>query len=284
MKKCSSLVWRFFDRIENESKRCLAVLCKLCETQYKFFGNTTNLRSHMVNKHPLQWELAQNQTLDEANFRIDDEDTNQSTTSPKRRKYSRAYNKDKNIDVLEASDGENDNEETEATLNLVRQLHNSSGLRGSDEEWLEDETYAPIYEPKRKKMAYRKIKREVLTPPRRQSYVRVIKNEPKPTPSPIVLDSYKDEYSVFGEYVANKLRKFKTPRTRGNLQQLITTILWQAEYGAYDNADAVKRLLMYSVHAQEPEPESQIHQEFETHVQTEEVIDQREDEPNQSIE
>lgn len=97
MKKCSSLVWRFFDRIENESKRCLAVLCKLCETQYKFFGNTTNLRSHMVNKHPLQWELAQNQTLDEANFRIDDEDTNQSTTSPKRRKYSRAYNKDKNV-------------------------------------------------------------------------------------------------------------------------------------------------------------------------------------------
>lgn len=95
MKKCSSLVWRFFDRIENENKRCFAVLCKLCDTQYKFFGNTTNLRSHLINKHPLQWELAQNGTLDDTNFRVEDEESNQS--SPKRKKYSRGYNKDKNV-------------------------------------------------------------------------------------------------------------------------------------------------------------------------------------------
>jgi hypothetical protein len=96
MKKCSSVVWRFFDRIENDNKRCFAVLCKLCDTQYKFFGNTTNLRSHLINKHPLQWELSQNGTFDESNFRVDDEESNQSTVSPKRRKYSKGY-KDKNV-------------------------------------------------------------------------------------------------------------------------------------------------------------------------------------------
>ncbi|XP_013189943.2 uncharacterized protein LOC106134428 isoform X1 [Amyelois transitella] len=301
MKKCSSLVWRFFDRIENESKRCLAVLCKLCDTQYKFFGNTTNLRAHMSNKHPLQWELAQNGTLEDTNFRGEDDDTNQSSASPKR-KYARAYNKNKNVrysisvdnprrgeedipkieiqrvDVLETSEGEDDTEDAEATFNLVRQLHSTTNLRGSDEEWLEDETY----EPKRKKVMYKKIKREVTTPPRRQSFVRMMKNEPRPAPSPIVLESYKDEYSVFGEYVANKLRKFRTPRTRGNLQQLITTILWQAEYGAYDSADAVKRLLMYSVQAQEPEPEQHV-PEFNSQVQAEEVIVHQE-EQNQSME
>nr|XP_013189944.1 unnamed protein product [Amyelois transitella] len=277
MKKCSSLVWRFFDRIENESKRCLAVLCKLCDTQYKFFGNTTNLRAHMSNKHPLQWELAQNGTLEDTSFRGEDDDTNQSSASPKR-KYARAYNKNKNVDVLETSEGEDDTEDAEATFNLVRQLHSTTNLRGSDEEWLEDETY----EPKRKKVMYKKIKREVTTPPRRQSFVRMMKNEPRPAPSPIVLESYKDEYSVFGEYVANKLRKFRTPRTRGNLQQLITTILWQAEYGAYDSADAVKRLLMYSVQAQEPEPEQHV-PEFNSQVQAEEVIVHQE-EQNQSME
>ncbi|KAM3962101.1 uncharacterized protein ACR2FA_003787 isoform 2-T2 [Aphomia sociella] len=279
MKKCSSIVWRFFDRIENESKRCLAVLCKLCDTQYKFFGNTTNLRSHLINKHPLQWELGQNGTLDETNFRIEDDESNQSAVSPKRKKYSRSY-KDKNIDVLEASDIEHDNrdnEESEATFNLVRQLRENNALQGSDEEWLEDEQYQTTYEPKRKKVTYRKIKREVQTPPRRLSYRPVKYDKP-----PVVIENniLRDEYSVFGEYVANKLRKFKAPRTRGNLQQLITTILWQAEYGTYDNADSVKRVLMCTV--QEPQPE-QSTPEFETvQVQAEEVIEQRDLIPNQT--
>lgn len=168
---------------------------------------------------------------------------------------------------------ENENEENEATYNLVRQLHDN---RGSDEEWLEEDHYGLDtfgHEPKRKR-AYRKIKREVQTPPRRSSTFK-----PASYKSPIVIESNtnKDEYSVFGEYIANKLRKFKAPRTRGNLQQLITTIMWQAEYGLYDNADAVKRLLLYTVTEHE-----QAH-EIQAHIQTEEIIEQN-DEPNQSVE
>ncbi|XP_028166321.1 uncharacterized protein LOC114357072 isoform X1 [Ostrinia furnacalis] len=306
MKKCSSVVWRFFDRVENENKRCFAVLCKLCDTQYKFFGNTTNLRAHLINKHPLQWELSQSGTFDESSFRVEDDESNQSTLSPKRRKY-KGY-KDKNVrysisvdnarntgagripkieiqrvDVLENTDLENEaneNEENEATYNLVRQLHDN---RGSDEEWLEEDHYAAVdttFEPKRKRV-YRKIKREVITPPpqrRSSTYV------PHTIKTPLILDqstSFRDEYAVFGEYVANKLRKFKGPRTRGNLQQLITTILWQAEYGTYDNADAVKRVLMYT--AQEPEQSPDL--ETHIHVQAEEIVEeQRDQEPNQSAE
>ncbi|CAH2985852.1 unnamed protein product [Chilo suppressalis] len=251
-KKCSSAVWRFFDRIENEDHRCLAVLCKLCDTQYKFFGNTTNLRTHLINKHRLQWELSQSDTFDETSFRVDDEESNQSSVTPKRRKYSKGY-KDKNVDVLDTSivdNDQNDAEDSEATFNLVRQLHET---RASDEEWLEED-YSTAHvtfesKPKRK---YRKIKKEVQSPPPSR---RVSTYTPQTVtydnPSPIIIEQpsqTKDEYSVFGEYVANKLRKFKAPRTRGNLQQLITTILWQAEYGAFDNAEAVKRVLLYTAH------------------------------------
>lgn len=100
MKKTSSLVWRFFDRLE-ENKRCVAVLCKLCDTQYKYFGNTTNLRTHLVNKHPIQWDLVQNGNLDESTFRaFDDEDnTTQSSIASKtskRKKFIKA-NKDENV-------------------------------------------------------------------------------------------------------------------------------------------------------------------------------------------
>lgn len=56
MKK-NSIVWRFFDRIEDKG-RCIGVICQLCEIEYRFFGNTTNLRSHLSRKHPIQWELA----------------------------------------------------------------------------------------------------------------------------------------------------------------------------------------------------------------------------------
>lgn len=95
MKKTSSLVWRFFDRLE-ENKRCVAVLCKLCDSQYKYFGNTTNLRTHLVNKHPIQWELLQNGTLDETAYRVyeDDEHGGQTVVAPKRRKYVKVYKND----------------------------------------------------------------------------------------------------------------------------------------------------------------------------------------------
>lgn len=191
------------------------------------------------------------------------------------------------VDVLETNtDSDIEREEgNDATINLVRQMHAGGN---TDEEWLEDDpyqiTHIETYEPKRKKMKYRKIKREVASPTGLPGFYVAPKAEKTHV---IYEDSQKkDEYSVFGEYVANKLRKFKTPRTRGNLQQLITTILWQAEYGLYDNAEAVKRVLMYSIQNPEPEPEPSATVEFEDQIQTvqaEEVIEQRDD-PIQSTE
>ncbi|XP_063382428.1 uncharacterized protein LOC134668869 isoform X2 [Cydia fagiglandana] len=238
MKKRSSVAWRFFDRLE-ENKRVVGVLCKLCDQQYKYFGNTTNMRTHLTCKHPLQWELVHNGTLDESTLRFA-EDTEDSTISVQpRRKY-----KDKNVDALDNESDIEHQEVNEAGIHLVRQMRDS---RATDEEWLEEETYQTV-EPtkKRRKMPFKQIKRELESPPRRLSY------KPKPQlqyePEQIVYQvPSKDEYTVFGEYVANKLRKVKLPKTRGNLQQLITTILWQAEYGMYDSAEAVKRVLNYSI-------------------------------------
>lgn len=149
------------------------------------------------------------------------------------------------VNVLENSDLEE--EDNDATINLVKQMH---GSQQSDEDWLVDdpyeithiETYEP--KPKRKKMKYRQIKREVQSPTGLPGFYVAPKSDRK-----IIYEESKrqDEYTVFGEYIANKLRKFKMPKTRGNLQQLITTILWQAEYGMYDSADSVKRVLMHSV-------------------------------------
>ncbi|XP_038207381.1 uncharacterized protein LOC119829077 isoform X2 [Zerene cesonia] len=239
MKKTSSLVWRFFDRLE-ENKRCVAVVCKLCDCQYKYFGNTTNLRTHLVNKHPIQWELGQNGTLED-NFRVaDDEDTNQSRSTPRRKRYTKSYKND-NVDVLENdTDIEQHDDDTEATINLVKQMEN----RGSDEEWLNDEVFETVeaYQPPKKKMKYRTIKREVTSPPRSTNYQRAPKVSKQ-----IIIDNRKDEYSVFGEYVSNKLRKLKNNQTKSNIQQLITTILWQAEYGVYDSMETIKRVILHSV-------------------------------------
>lgn len=183
------------------------------------------------------------------------------------------------VDVLENTDSDAEREEgNDATINLVRQMHAGGN---TDEEWLEDDpyqiTHIETYEPKRKKMKYRKIKREVASPTGLPGFYVA----PKAEKTVIYEDTQKkDEYSVFGEYVANKLRKFKTPRTRGNLQQLITTILWQAEYGLYDNAEAVKRVLMYSIQTPEPEPPVPETVDFESQIQTvqaEEIIEHRED-------
>ncbi|KPJ01291.1 PREDICTED: uncharacterized protein LOC106121907 [Papilio xuthus] len=241
MKKTSSLVWRFFDRLE-ENKRCVAVLCKLCDTQYKYFGNTTNLRTHLVNKHPIQWELLQNGTLDESTFRTfdDDENTNQSV-APKRRKYLK-------VDVLEHSETDIDNnDEVDTTMNEHER-------QNSDEEWLEDE-WIETYEPKQNKVKYRRVKREVTTPTSPKSVRSYAFNRKPSTYKPnthprlntVTTEVRKDEYAVFGEYIGNKLRKFKSYQTSVNVQQLITTILWQAEYGVYDNIESVKRIVLSTV-------------------------------------
>ncbi|CAH2054141.1 unnamed protein product, partial [Iphiclides podalirius] len=98
--------------------------------------------------------MAQNGSLDERTFRVyeDDESTNQTIATPRRRKYVNAYKND-NVDVLENSDTEleqGNNDEVE-TINMVQQVHES---RGSDEEWLEEDwtTQVDSYEPKLKEM------------------------------------------------------------------------------------------------------------------------------------
>lgn len=87
MKKVYSVVWQFFDRLE-ENNRCVAVFCKLCDTKYKYVGNTTNLRGHLIRKHPLHWELGQNK-------KIIDSLNSSSTVSQRRWKYSSS--RDENV-------------------------------------------------------------------------------------------------------------------------------------------------------------------------------------------
>lgn len=102
MKKVSSVVWQFFDRLE-QNNRCVSVLCKLCDTEYKYFGNTTNLRGHLIKKHPIQWELRQTnwdaqKALENASLHTTydgDDSTNHSTVALKRRNYSSTS--DKNV-------------------------------------------------------------------------------------------------------------------------------------------------------------------------------------------
>lgn len=97
MKKTSSVVWKFFDRVL-ENGRCVCVVCKLCECQYKFFGNTTNLRVHLINKHPVQWELSGSGA--DPNFSLEDAlAAGTITTGPptKRRKYKSRDSANKNV-------------------------------------------------------------------------------------------------------------------------------------------------------------------------------------------
>lgn len=141
-----------------------------------------------------------------------------------------------------------------STINLVKEYEK----RASEEEWLEDpfQNMDETYKSKQRKIKLkRRVKQEYeeSTPSRLPKYllgstVKYEKSAPERTI--IVNDSpKKDEYSIFGEYIANKLRKFKTPRTRGNLQQIITTVLWQAEYGAYEQADSVKKLFFNQINS-----------------------------------
>lgn len=130
MKKVSSIVWQYFDRLE-ENKRCVAVLCKLCDTEYKYFGNTTNLRAHLIKKHPIQWEFRQNnaegtKVLDVSSVRNiyeDEESTNQSTISPRRSKMTKAVKEDKNVRYslsIQNPDSGATGEETLPTIEIQR--------------------------------------------------------------------------------------------------------------------------------------------------------------------
>lgn len=161
------------------------------------------------------------------------------------------------------------------------------GDQHSGEEWLDEdpyqithiETYEP--KPKRRRMKYQTIKREIPSPTGLPGFY--VAPSPKPEPKIVYEESKKDEYTIFGDYIANKLRKLKSSRTRGNIQQLISTILWQAEYGMYDSADAVKKVLMLTI--QEPQDFGQ----FDSTPQniSEQIIEQneqRDDEVNQSTE
>lgn len=47
-----AIVWSFYDK-NFEQK---TVICKICKKSYKDFGNTTNLISHIKNKHPIQYK------------------------------------------------------------------------------------------------------------------------------------------------------------------------------------------------------------------------------------
>ncbi|XP_022118211.1 uncharacterized protein LOC110995378 isoform X2 [Pieris rapae] len=236
MKRTSSVVWRFFDRIEQDG-RVVAIVCKICDSRYKYFGNTTNLRSHMLNKHPIQWDLGQNKTLNEE-FRVaaTDDETNQSIPRPLQKRYRKAESND-NVDVLESETDIAHDDDTQATINLVKQLH-----RGSDEEWLNEDVFDTVTQaytpPQKKRKLYRKIKPEVISP---------APTTYEPRKQIIIQNKRRDEYQAFGEYVSNKLRKLNNNQTQSNVQQLITTILWQAEYGVYDNMDTVKKILLHSM-------------------------------------
>lgn len=160
--------------------------------------------------------------------------------------------------------------------------------RGSDEEWLEDDwAHVDSFEPKRRKMKYRTIKREVKSPTptkkhflfnRKPSVIKQISRPPQP--GCITLDSppKKDEFSVFGEYIGNKLRKFKSYQTSVNVQQLITTILWQAEYGVYDNMESVKRIVLSTVKEMDT-TQNMNHEEIQVSAQ-EIIIEDKDHESN----
>ncbi|XP_050679592.1 uncharacterized protein LOC126975632 isoform X1 [Leptidea sinapis] len=260
-----SLVWRFFERITNQNGRCISVVCKLCDNRHKFFGNTTNLRSHLTRKHPLQWELlSTNENLDEysksSNQGLDDEQSGGET--PRKRRHSRAFRREnvrysisvnKNqdstggdgipvikVDVLNETDTEQVDDDTQATINLVKQMEDAN----TDEEWLNDEMFETVECGPQPKKRYRHIKRETGSPRLIPTYSLKSTELPK---KQIVINNSKDEYTAFGEYVSNKLRKFTNNQTKSNIQQLITTILWQAEYGIYDSMETVKRIILHSV-------------------------------------
>lgn len=97
MKRTPSAVWRFFDRIE-ENGQFVTVVCKLCDKEYKYCGNTTNLRCHLLNKHPIQWELGQNGPPKEGlHVTATDDETNQATPRPRQKIYRKKTHSNDNV-------------------------------------------------------------------------------------------------------------------------------------------------------------------------------------------
>lgn len=120
MKKNSSVVWKFFDRVL-ENGRCVNVVCKLCECQYKFFGNTTNLRVHLINKHPIQWELTGNGA--DASFSLEDAlAAGTSTSTPPKRRKNKRSSANKNVRyVVQLNNDEH--EEAVMTVTDIPRVH-----------------------------------------------------------------------------------------------------------------------------------------------------------------
>ncbi|GBP10172.1 Mariner Mos1 transposase [Eumeta japonica] len=194
--KRKSIVWQFYDKVI-EDRRTKAVVCRLCDSEYKFLGNTTNLKSHLTRKHPLQWELVASQT------EVDDEDS-------KRPRYTYIYENDTEVEPEDGTVDQDDGDES----------------RRGHEEWLEEDPF------EQKSKRRRRIKSERGVTP-------VLQFED--LPERLVLEggshsatAPRDQYDAFGDYVARRLRNLKSQNTRSNVQQLMTTMLWQAEFGAYE--------------------------------------------------
>lgn len=45
--KSRSIVWNYFDKINDQT-----LLCRLCKRTFRYFGNTTNAKSHIKRIHP----------------------------------------------------------------------------------------------------------------------------------------------------------------------------------------------------------------------------------------
>lgn len=58
----------------------------------------------------------------------------------------------------------------------------------------------------------------------------------------------RDDYSVFGEHVANKIRKLSNPRTQATVQHLICNMLFDAEMGRLDQPPRIYEQPHYPPH------------------------------------
>lgn len=62
MRRCfkKSIVWDFFNK-NYENDKVISVQCIKCNANFKFYGNTTNLKDHLKRKHPIQLSEAEEQ-------------------------------------------------------------------------------------------------------------------------------------------------------------------------------------------------------------------------------
>lgn len=82
-----SRVWNYFKKINNET----FVKCSLCLREFKFSGNTTNLKDHLQRKHAEKWSVEQE--TDTVTNTNEDEDNQQESgqSIPKKRKTLKNY-------------------------------------------------------------------------------------------------------------------------------------------------------------------------------------------------